>query len=361
MPKPLVSVVIPAYNAERTICNALKTVSEQSYRPIEVVVVDDGSIDGTSKEVLNYISRLNYINQMYPLEMIEPISNYRSNTITLDKDSFSIKYLYQTNSGPSKARNVGVTAASGEFIAFLDADDLWMNSKIEKQIELFSAELWLDIVFTDARVRRFKDAELNDFSLFNKFSLDEKFFGHSIVLINPIEKLLERNFITTPSVMARRECFKGDMKFNEKRRFMEDWELFLKWSLCFNFGYLREELVHVVDEADGLHSNYQSMSVSKCDVLDDFMTRHGREVSSRVATKILSKIIKEHYKWGGYFFMQIGKNSRARHFFRRSLQEAFDIKIYLYILKSVFMSICHYRRKNKCANWVNIGGEGADS
>jgi glycosyltransferase involved in cell wall biosynthesis len=98
---PLVSVVIPAYNYAKYLAKTLDSVFAQTYRPIEVIVVDDGSTDNTAEIV-----------RAYP----------------------EVRYFYQSNQGVSVARNVGITAAQGEYIAFLDADDRWKPDKLSIQI-----------------------------------------------------------------------------------------------------------------------------------------------------------------------------------------------------------------------------------
>jgi glycosyltransferase involved in cell wall biosynthesis len=98
-----VSVVIPAYNASRYISGAIQSVISQTVAISEIIVVDDGSTDGTSLLVKNY-------------------------------EAQGVKYIFQENGGPSKARNMGIKKSFGEFIAFLDFDDEWLPDKIEKQV-----------------------------------------------------------------------------------------------------------------------------------------------------------------------------------------------------------------------------------
>lgn len=100
--KPLVSVIIPVYNGEQYLAEAIESVFAQDYRHIEVIVVDDGSIDNTAD-----IAR-----------------SYRE-----------VRYIYQINQGHGKAKNVGIAATRGEFIAFLDADDLWLPNKLSHQVD----------------------------------------------------------------------------------------------------------------------------------------------------------------------------------------------------------------------------------
>jgi GT2 family glycosyltransferase len=99
-----ISVVIPAYNAEKSISRTIKSVLTQSRRPDEIIVVDDGSTDQTAQRIKEFGS--------------------------------DVCYIYQENAGPSVARNRGIEAAAGEWIAFLDADDEWLPERLSRQAEL---------------------------------------------------------------------------------------------------------------------------------------------------------------------------------------------------------------------------------
>lgn len=114
-----VSVVIPAYNSERYLGEAIDSCLQQSHPPNEVIVVDDGSTDGTREVALGFGS--------------------------------SVRYIFQENGGSARARNSGATAAGGEFLAFLDSDDLWLPDKLERQLACFETDPELDLVFGHAR------------------------------------------------------------------------------------------------------------------------------------------------------------------------------------------------------------------
>ena len=105
---PLVSTIIPVFNGERLLPEALDSVFRQDYRPIEVIVVDDGSTDGTS---------------------------------LVARSCPEVRYLYQSNQGLGAARNAGIAAACGEFIAFLDADDIWLPRKLSSQMNFLCSIL----------------------------------------------------------------------------------------------------------------------------------------------------------------------------------------------------------------------------
>jgi teichuronic acid biosynthesis glycosyltransferase TuaG len=118
MTKPFISIIMPAYNAERHIAESIRSVLDQTYSRWELIIVNDGSTDSTADVVREF----------------------------LDLDS-RIKYFYQENKKLSAARNTGITFASGDFIALLDSDDLWMREKLELQVKTLE-ETNADVVFS---------------------------------------------------------------------------------------------------------------------------------------------------------------------------------------------------------------------
>jgi len=125
---PLVSVIIPVYNGKRYLAEAIESVLAQTYRPIEVIIVDDGSTDG-SADIANRYNSL-------------------------------VRYFFQPNSGLSAARNEGISQAKSSFFAFLDADDLWLEEKLTYQMAAFEDDPKLDMVF--GYVKQFYSPELDE-------------------------------------------------------------------------------------------------------------------------------------------------------------------------------------------------------
>jgi glycosyltransferase involved in cell wall biosynthesis len=119
MSEPLVSVIIPVWNCEHYLGEAVESVLNQTYSPHEVIVVDDGSTDG-SAEVAKRFGSL-------------------------------VRYYFQTRSGAAAARNQGVELAGGDFFAFLDADDIWVKDKLACQMKRFEDNPALDMVFGNVR------------------------------------------------------------------------------------------------------------------------------------------------------------------------------------------------------------------
>lgn len=117
-PQASVSVIVPVYNGERYITEALDSISSQTHQPAEVIVVDDGSTDKTA----------------------DLVESYGSNIICLQ----------QANSGAATARNTGIQASHSDYLAFLDHDDLWVANKLEMQLAAFTRNPELDMVFGHA-------------------------------------------------------------------------------------------------------------------------------------------------------------------------------------------------------------------
>ena len=124
---PLVSVIMPVYNGELYISDAIESVLKQKYEPVEIIIVDDGSTDSSAA-------------------VIERFSN-------------AVQYFYQINNGTAAARNLGTRAAKGSYFAFLDQDDLWEKDKLELQVSAFRNDPKLDIAF--GMVKQFHSPELD--------------------------------------------------------------------------------------------------------------------------------------------------------------------------------------------------------
>ncbi len=136
---PLVSVIIPVFNTGRYIAEAIDSVLNQSYEPIEILVIDDGSTDNTSVIVNRYLE--------------------------------SVQYYFQENRGTGTARNRGTQLAHGEFFAFLDADDIWLPEKLSEQMRAFEADDKTGIVF--GQVEQFYSADISD-SVRQKISISPR-------------------------------------------------------------------------------------------------------------------------------------------------------------------------------------------
>lgn len=208
LPCPLVSVIIPAYNADPYIDEALRSVLAQSYPEIEIIVVDDGSTDGTADRIAAFSPR---------------VQCYR-----------------RTNSGgfPGVPRNTGIERCSGEYICFFDADDIMVPDRVEKQANFLSDHPEAGLVFTD--YRNFSASGLADRSHFQTCSLLLEMLGDKPSLILTSEEatalLLQGNFGLPSSLMIRREVLGSVPSFSTELKTSEDFHFFYRIARCYHVG-----------------------------------------------------------------------------------------------------------------------------
>jgi glycosyltransferase involved in cell wall biosynthesis len=198
---PLVSVIIPAYNAASYIEDAVRSVLNQTYKKVEIIVTDDGSSDD-----------------------IEDVLRQFGN---------QIHYIRQQNRGPSAARNTGIRAARGNYLCFLDADDTWKPEKLELQLGFMAANPDVGLVFSD-------EEEANSDKIISPSLLAKSLFYPEIVsqprLKEAATKLLIENFIPTSTVMTRRKCFDLAGFFDESLPVSEDRDMWLRIAAQFGIA-----------------------------------------------------------------------------------------------------------------------------
>jgi len=188
VPREQVSAVIPTYNYGRFVVEAVESALGQSW-PVEVIVVDDGSFDDTRQRLAGYGDR--------------------------------IRYIYQENRGLSAARNTGIRAARGEWVAFLDADDVWHRDKTAVQLNAAARAGEFDLVGSPGRTEPLPEQLPPD---------------------PPVRPLTVRDFLlSTPinasTAIVRRRCFDEVGFFDETLRSVEDRDMWLR--LCAHYDALQ--------------------------------------------------------------------------------------------------------------------------
>jgi hypothetical protein len=232
----LVSVVIPAYNAERFLGEAVATVRAQSYRPLEVILIDDGSRDGTAA----LIRRLE----------------------AESMPDLPIRGIFQPNGGPSAARNAGIEAARGPYLAFLDADDRLHPEKTARQVSILKENLSIGMVCAGWRI-------------ITETGAATKRTGGATDGPIGFETLLYRNEIGTPSaVVGRTALFRQLGGFDRSLRYCEDLEFWLRFALLkdgkiWNIG---EPLFDRREREGQATRNWQQMREGWLAVLDRMRT-----------------------------------------------------------------------------------------
>ena len=186
---PRVSVIIISYNMAKLISRAIQSVLDQTFNDFEILVVDDGSTDDTREVVGCFGNR--------------------------------IRYFYQENAGASAARNRGILAAQGEFIAFLDSDDYWVSSKLEVQVEIFDKNPRVGLVHAKAMV-------VNEHGE-QRGVMPTKDPGRTFSEIIEIGA-----FFPVCSVMVRKECFIMAGIFNASVPTVEDIDMWIRVARHFD-------------------------------------------------------------------------------------------------------------------------------
>jgi glycosyltransferase involved in cell wall biosynthesis len=225
---PLVSVIIPAYNAAQFIEKTLNSVLAQTYKNFEVLVVDDGSQDCTA-------------------EIVKSIAALDARVILLQ----------QPNSGVAAARNLGIQKSQGEFIAPLDADDIWYTQNLEKQVQCF--------LQSDASVGLVYAWSVD----INQANLQSGEVRASRIEGEVYTTLLCHDFIANASsVLIRRACLDKAGGYNSQLQAQngqggEDWDLYLRIAQFYQFRVVPEFLVGYRKLPDSMSSNYDSMAKSR--------------------------------------------------------------------------------------------------
>lgn len=215
-PKKNISVVIPVYEAADFIAGTLATVAAQSVLPLEVVVVDDGSLDNTC-------------------EVIEAFCQSNS--------QLNVRLLREPHLGPGSARNTGIQAAKGTWIAFLDSDDLWMPEKLERMALAHRAMPDANFLCHNEIHRRLNNSEkVNDYSL-----------GYRSDCSLP-EQLYAINRFSTSAVICRRDLILSYGGFDNSFPNAQDYEMWLRMSPSIKVLFVTEVLGIYVDRAGNISS-----------------------------------------------------------------------------------------------------------
>lgn len=225
-----VSVIVPTFNRSHLVCDAIDSALTQTLPPHEIIVVDDGSTDDTALILKKYGDRIHYI--------------------------------YQPNCGVSAARNIGISLSTGDHIAFLDSDDLWLPNKLETQVAILEKLQHVDVLFTEFGIlrqdgtvthggtRRWFPHNLQYVDLYDSVqclkdlgvdiegvdSNSEVYFG------KVFDRMLHLPYGLLSSSIIRRNVIENSLKFTEGVSLYEDWEFFAKIAKSRDIGFVNLEL-----------------------------------------------------------------------------------------------------------------------
>ncbi len=221
MNSPLVSIVMPAYNAQRYINDAIGSVINQTYENWELLVVDDYSSDNTKNIIENF-----------------------------QKNDSRIKPIFLSKNGgkPSIAKNVALQTVKGKYIAFLDSDDMWLEEKLQKQVSFMEENPNYALTYTGSYWIDASGYEINRL-------LPEYKSGYLL------QRMLSRYEINNQSVMLKKELLNHTlMKFNEKITIGEDYNLFMHIIAKYEIASISEYLIRYRIHNDAITKRHKRVT-----------------------------------------------------------------------------------------------------
>lgn len=256
---------MPAYNSELYISDSINSVISQTYTNWELIIIDDGSTDCTVEIVLTYVKR----------------------------DS-RIKYYYQENKKLPSARNLGIQLSNGEYISFLDSDDIWMPEKLVKQIKKFTENTSIDLIYTNGQFINENGDHLAEYpSIFGLFSGKEMY-----------KLLFFNNYIPVLSVLLKKKLIDRIGKMDVSLIFgCEDWDYWLRAaSLNHVFFGLEDKLFKYRIHPGGMSRKFYLMKYAEFIVLNknsEFNLIPINKVVKRLSVLVeecISELLKKGYR-----------------------------------------------------------------
>ena len=209
-----VSIIMPTYNRAALLPRSISSILNQTFEDFELIIIDDGSTDDTEDVVRGFNDK-------------------------------RIVYIKNNNNlGATTSRNEGIKISKGRFIAFQDSDDEWMPQKLEKQINILNGSAPdLGVVYTG----------------FNRVNGNRREYIPKINVItkegNIHEELLKGNFIGTPTLLVKKECFDKSGLFDDRIPRLQDWDLALRLSKYFNFAFIAEPMLIAYQTESSISAN----------------------------------------------------------------------------------------------------------
>lgn len=229
-----VSIVMPVYNMERFISQALDSVLAQTYKNYELIIIDDGSSDDSKRIIKKYIKNF--------------------------ENSVSIIYLYQKNQGVACARNTGIRSSSGEYIALLDPDDVWLPNRLLEGVKVLDMNPTVGLVHANI-IYIDEVGSQTGVPLRNAFLLSGNIYKNI---------LLRKGHISCSTVLFRRSCLDEIGLFDEHLTYLgcEDRDLWLRIAAKYQFYYIAKELAYYRRVVGSMSSNFEKMLQGRYYVVD---------------------------------------------------------------------------------------------
>lgn len=253
----LISVIIPSYNSEKWVTEAIDSALAQSHSNLEVIVVDDGSTDGTR-------------------------------TLLLEKYQGRIRYHYQSNHGLAGARNTGLALAKGSYVQFLDADDLLRPDKLSRQLDCFAANPGCAVVHSDFDY-------FSDGVPYSSAPSPPQFVAKRAAT-DTFGALLSGNFIVVHAALCRRDAIVRVGQFDDALARCEDYDLWLRMAHRGDrFAFCEGSLLRYRKRAGSLSSDIRAQILASLEVLAKVPTyasldRHQKLIHARYISELVVQL-----------------------------------------------------------------------
>ena len=282
---PTVSVIIPTYNQAKFIDKAIESVLQQTYQDFEIIIINDGSKDNTEEIVKNY-------------------------------SDFRIRYIcHKKNLGLSEARNTGIRASRGKYIALLDSDDEFLPEKLDMQVELLRNEP------SDVGVVCAWSFNIDK----NGHYISKRYLPRKGGYI--FEDLLSANYMSVPALLIRRECFEKVGLFDSSLNGQEDWDMWIRIAKYYKFSLIKTLLAKRRIHPNRISYDLERKNVTANRIIKKYMGE----------LKVRQSIHSSHYLYIGFRFCRMGKTRDGRRYLLKAiLLYPFCIKCYMYMIGSLF-------------------------
>lgn len=313
---PKVSVIIPTYNRQQLIGRAIRSVLNQTFQDFEIVVIDDGSTDGTKDFITAY------------------------------KDK--VKYFYQEHKGISTARNRGIVESKGEYVAFLDSDDEWVPEKLSIQVKILNENPRVGIVHNKLIILNERGERVG--------TKPKKDSGTNLQQL-----ISEGGDFPTSSILTRSECFKKAGLFDESLPTMEDFEMWLRIAKHYDVYEFKDKCLAFSHWHEGQITKDRIKVFYGLVLLDKRILNEFSNIEERIIIKRMTKnqyiLSRAYYDKGQYrlAFRNLVEAMTTNPWVGLSLAEKTDewyikliklLKTYAYFLVSAFRSVVSYEKNS---------------
>lgn len=278
MSAPHVSILIPTYNRANYLGETIASALAQSYPEIEIIVIDDGSTDGTA-------------------EIVDEIKDGR------------VRYIYQENRGVSGALNTGWRAARGRFVAMLGSDDEMLPHHVETLLQLIERDEALSVVYGRAQ-------GMDE----NGRKLPQVLGGPLKFPVDPLASLLYANSVCSIASLARRSVLEEAGGFDSNLRANEDWDLWIRlaehWGFRYHDDILARYRMHSTSLTASQSRDYENIALSRIALIEGYYTREHIPDSAK---GVRSAALRNVYLDAMIRYLTVGKRRAAFSFFVRGL------------------------------------------